>query len=136
MPVIQSFFLSREFVRAARRGGVTDDALCEALDRAEAGNIDADLGGGLIKQRVARPGMGRSGGYRTIIAYRRRGRAIFLHLFAKNRKSNLTRVELEDLKDIAKPLMRLSDEQLRELAAARGWREVERSDGEEEALSQ
>jgi hypothetical protein len=135
MPVMQSLFLSREFARAARRGGVTDDSLCEAVDRAEAGNIDADLGGGLIKQRLARPGKGRSGGFRTIIAYRKGGRAIFLHLFAKNRKSNLTRVEFEDLKDIAKPLMRLSDEQLRKLAAARGWREVERNDDEED-LSQ
>jgi len=39
-----------------------DDRLCEAVERAESGLIDANLGGGLIKQRVARLGQGRSGG--------------------------------------------------------------------------
>ena len=49
------------------------ERLCDAIARAERGLVDADLGGGLIKQRVARRGGGRSGGYRTVIAYRERG---------------------------------------------------------------
>ncbi len=58
--------------------------LCEAIERAERGIVDADLGGGVIKQRVARPGQGRSGGYRTLIAFRSETRAVFLFGFAKN----------------------------------------------------
>jgi hypothetical protein len=57
--------------------------LLEAIARAERGLIDADLGGGLIKQRVARQGQGRSGGYRMILAYRMKDRAVFLYAFAK-----------------------------------------------------
>jgi hypothetical protein len=119
-------YLSKEFAREARRAGLKDDGLREAVDRAERGILDADLGGGLVKQRVARPGKGRSGGFRTVIAYRRGERAIFLHMFAKNRKADLSEAELGELKEIAKPLMRLSDGQLRELAASREWREIER----------
>ena len=64
---MKHFYLLKEFAREARRSGLSDDALREAVDRAEAGTVDADLGGGLIKQRVARSGEGRSGGFRTII---------------------------------------------------------------------
>lgn len=60
------FYLPKDFARAARRSGLTDDALRDAVERAEAGKIDADLGGGLIKQRVARSVEGRAGGFRTI----------------------------------------------------------------------
>ena len=119
-------YLSKAFAREAKHAGLNDDALRDAVDRAEKGIIDADLGGYLIKQRVARPGKGRSGGFRTVVAYRRGERAIFLHMFAKNSKANLSEAELEAFKEIAKPLMRLSDEQLRELATSREWREIER----------
>jgi hypothetical protein len=133
---MKHLYLSKEFAREARRAGLDDDGLRDAVDRAERGIVDAELGSGLIKQRVARPGKGRSGGFRTVIAYRRGTRAIFLHMFPKSRKANLDAAELEDLKDIAKPLMRLSDEQLRTLAITRGWREIERqSDGQEKDLS-
>lgn len=65
------------FPTLSAEGKIDDEALCEAIERAERGVIDADLGGGLIKQRVARHGQGRSGGYRTIIAYREGDRAFF-----------------------------------------------------------
>lgn len=124
---MRSFYLAKAFARQARRSGVDDDALCEAVDRAEEGHVDADLGGGLIKQRVARPGKGRSGGYRTIIAYWHRERAVFLYLFAKNRKANLSMAELEDLKGTARILMGLDDDRLRQLVDSSGWREIELS---------
>jgi hypothetical protein len=63
-------FLTKWIARFARREKISSASLCEAIARAERGLIDADLGGGLIKQRVARAGKGRSGGYRTILAYR------------------------------------------------------------------
>jgi hypothetical protein len=63
--------------------------------------IDADLGGGLIKQRVARAGQGRSGGYRMMVAYQARGRAVFLYGFAKNERDNIDPDELLSLREIA-----------------------------------
>jgi hypothetical protein len=63
-------FKTKGFARFARRESISDGNLVEAINRAEQGLIDADLGGGLIKQRVARQGKGRSGGYRMIVAYR------------------------------------------------------------------
>ena len=75
--------------------------LCDAIERAERGLIDADLGGGVIKQRVARPGKGRSGGYRTLIVYRTEARAVFVYGFAKNVKANVTPIELAALKRLA-----------------------------------
>ena len=77
-------FLTRGVVRFARRQRIADASLSEAIARAERGSVDADLGGGLVKQRVARPGQGRSGGFRMIVAYRAAGRAVFLYGSAKN----------------------------------------------------
>jgi hypothetical protein len=120
------FYLLKDFARAARRSGLTDDALREAIARAEGGLVDADLGGGLIKQRVARPHQGRSGGFRTIIAYRRGEWAIFMHLFAKARQSNMGSVELETYQRLAKAYAELGDAELNELVNRRGWRKIER----------
>jgi hypothetical protein len=77
-----------------------DRRLREAIQRAEQGLIDADLGGGIIKQRVARPGQGRSGGYRMLIAYRARDRAVFLYAFAKRERENIDPDELVTLREI------------------------------------
>jgi hypothetical protein len=63
-------FKTKWFQRFARKEKLADAALLEAADRAEKGQIDADLGGGVIKQRIARTGKGKSGGYRTIILLR------------------------------------------------------------------
>lgn len=60
-------FKNAWFDRFARKQGITDEALLEAITRVKRGLIDADLGGGVIKQRVARAGQGKSGGFRTII---------------------------------------------------------------------
>lgn len=76
-----------------------DRSLCEAIERAEKGLIDADLGN-LIKQRVARPGEGRSGGYRTLIAYRAGDLAVFLYGFAKNDLDNIGDDDLEDFQTL------------------------------------
>jgi len=82
-------FKTKWLARFARRERIADKSLREAIERAERGLIDADLGGGLIKQRVARQGQGRSGGYRTIIAYRAKERAVFFYGFAKNDRENI-----------------------------------------------
>jgi hypothetical protein len=64
--------------------------------------VDADLGGGVIKQRVARPGQGRSGGFRVLIAYRARMRSVFLFGLAKSARANVDEDELATAREIAK----------------------------------
>jgi hypothetical protein len=71
-------FKTKLFAKFARRERIPDSSLAEAIGRAGQGLVDANLGGGVIKQRVARQGKGRSGGYRTLIAYRSGSFAIFL----------------------------------------------------------
>ena len=82
------------FERFRRRELIGKKVFLEAIDRATAGLIDADLGGGLVKQRVARPGQGKRGGYRTIIAYQAGNRAVFLFGFAKNARENIAANDL------------------------------------------
>ncbi len=93
-------YKTRWVARFTRREGIADEDLSEAVRRAERGLIDADLGGGLIKQRVARARRGRSGGYRMLLAYRKKDRAIFLYGFAKSERGNLGQGELESLREI------------------------------------
>jgi len=70
-------FKSKWFVRFAEKERIADVKLCQAVENAEKGLIDADYGDGLIKQRIARPGGGKSGGYRSIILFRKGERSIF-----------------------------------------------------------
>jgi hypothetical protein len=93
-------FKTRWLVRYARRERIADRSLSEAIERAGRGLIDADLGGGIIKQRVARSGQGRSGGYRMLVAYRVGTRAVFLYAFAKNERENIDPDELPAFREI------------------------------------
>jgi hypothetical protein len=102
-------FKSKWFARFAKREQIADATLREAIARAELGLIDADLGGGLIKRRVARQGKGRSGGYRVIVAYQAKGHAIFLFGFAKNEQENIAADQLAVARDIAKKLLGVDD---------------------------
>ena len=102
-------FMTRWFGRFARKERLSEDALRDAVRRAERGHIDADLGGGVIKQRVARSGQGRSGGYRMIVLYRSRTRAIFAFGFAKSRKEDLDPDELDAYRELAKAYLALAE---------------------------
>jgi hypothetical protein len=90
-------FAVKLFAKFQKQERISDPALCDAVARAERGLIDADLGQGLIKQRVARTGQGRSGGYRTLVAYRIADRAVFLYGFAKSDRGNISQDELHAL---------------------------------------
>ncbi len=122
-------FKNAWFERFARKQRITDVALIEAVRRAERGQIDADLGGGVIKQRVARAGQGKSGGFRTIILYRQERRAFFVFGFAKNEQANIEDVEEVQFKKMAKELLALSNEQMALLIERGRFSEVD--DGEE-----
>jgi hypothetical protein len=122
-------FKTKWVSRFVRRERINDASLKEAIERAERGIIDADLGGGLIKQRVARPGQGRSGGFRMIVAYRTENRAFFLYGFAKNERENIDDDELQTLRDIAADLLTQGDHVLDEAVRDGKLQEVE--NGEE-----
>jgi hypothetical protein len=112
-------FKTKGFARFARGERISDAYLCEAIRRAEHGLLDADLGGVVIKQRVARPGQGRSGGYRVLIAYRPKARSVFLFGFAKSARGNVDEDELATAQDIAKGWLG-ADERALALAVAEG----------------
>ncbi|PII39335.1 addiction module toxin RelE [Sinorhizobium meliloti CCBAU 01290] len=103
--------------------------MIDAVRRAERGQIVADLGGGVIKQRVARAGQGKSGGYRTIILFRLEQRAFFVFGFAKSEQANIEDGEEALFKKMAKELLALSDAQMAVLIGKGRFSEVE--DGEE-----
>jgi hypothetical protein len=92
-------FKLKTFMRFARRERISDASLREAIARAERGLVDAELGGGLIKQRVARPGEGKRGGYRVIIAVRSEVRAVFVFGFAKSELDNIDEDQLATLRE-------------------------------------
>jgi len=105
-------FKNKAFARFADKAGLGDAALCRAVRDAERGLVAADLGGGVIKQRIARPGRGKSGGFRTLIVFRARNRAFFVHGFAKNEMDNIGRDELVALRKLAGELLAYDDEVL------------------------
>ena len=78
----------------------------------ENGLIDADLGGVLYKKRVARPGGGKRGGYRTLLSARLGNRYVFLHGFPKSDKANITQDEKKALQFAGKVFLELSADAL------------------------
>lgn len=118
-------FKNAWFERFARKQKLDDVALRDAIQRAEQGLVDADLGGGVIKQRVARPGQGKSGGYRTIILYRQAHRAFFVYGFAKSQQSNISDDEKAAFKQAAQHILDLSEEHLVEMIRRGQFSEVE-----------
>jgi hypothetical protein len=101
-------YATKEFTRIARRLGIDDDGLCEAAQRADRGLIDADLRAGLIKQRVARKGQGRRGGFRVLAAYRRGHRCVFLYGFPKSARENIEDDELAHWHAVTTAFLQLS----------------------------
>ncbi|HUS06565.1 MAG TPA: type II toxin-antitoxin system RelE/ParE family toxin [Bryobacteraceae bacterium] len=103
---------------------MADAILREAVAPAEKGQIDAHLGGEVIKQRIARPGQGRSKGYRTIIFLRRGAKAFFMYGFSKSQRANIEDDEEEQFKEAAKHVLALTEEQLAELLKRGDFMEV------------
>lgn len=109
--------MNRWFQRFAAKERIGSQALIEAIERANRGLIDADLGGGVIKQRVARPGQGRSGGYRTLILFRVGSRAVFAFGFAKSDQANIAPADLALLKNTASMTLGLTEDDIARLVA-------------------
>lgn len=117
-------FKTKPFARFADREGIDDTALCDAIRRAEQGLIDADLGGGVVKQRIARPGQGRSRGFRSIVLFHRGKRSFFAYGFAKSDRGNIGRDELKAFRRLADELLNMDDKALRAATANGTIREV------------
>ena len=105
-------YANRWFAKFAAKEKISDATLADAVRRAESGLIDADLGSGLIKQRIAREGGGKSGGYRSILIFRSGERAIFVFAFAKSAKANLSRSELKVYRKAASIMLELGDDEI------------------------
>ena len=105
-------FKNKAFTKWAEKEGLSDDTLRTAVDEMERGLIDADLGGHVMKKRVAVGGRGKRGGVRTLLAYKSGDRAIFVYGFAKNVRANVSMDDLKALKHLAKELMNYSDKAL------------------------
>ena len=108
-------FKDIEFDDWARRDGPTDRMLCEAADEIEMGLVDARLGGFLLKKRVAAPGRGKRGGYRTILVHRQGDRLGFLHRFPQNQKDNIPKKEKTALLKLGDQYMGYDDATMLEL---------------------
>lgn len=106
---VARIFSTKAFGRFAGHEGIGDDDLREAVARAEAGLIDADLGGGVIKQRIARKGQGKSGGFRTIVLFRREAMAVFVYGFAKSDRDNIGPDELKAFRKLAVEMLSIDD---------------------------
>lgn len=93
---------SKPFARFAKKARISDADLWRTATLADMGMIDADLGGGVIKQRIARAGEGKSGGSRTIVLFRKSHRAVYVYGFEKKDAANIKANELEAFRELAK----------------------------------
>ena len=105
-------FKTRYFSRWMRKTELTDSALCAAVSEMVEGLIDADLGGGVVKKRVALPGRGKTGSARTLVATNKGSRWFFVFGFEKNERANVSAKEVEAVQRIAADLFRLSSSEL------------------------
>ena len=112
-------FKSKWFTRYAARSGIEDCDLVRIVESMERGSVDANLGGGVIKQRVARTGAGKSGGYRTILFYKKGELVFFIYGFSKKDRDNITGAELREFKKLAGIMLSMTQAQL-ERQEARG----------------
>jgi len=95
-------YLSKAFTRLARREGLTDVHICQAVAEMNTGMIDANLGAGLFKKRIAMPGQGKRGSWRAVLGFQAGKKAFFLYLFPKNSRDNIEDDEMKALKRLTR----------------------------------
>jgi len=117
-------FKNSWFHKFARKERIADTILLEAIERVECGLIDADLGGGVIKIRIARADQGKSSGYRTIVLYRQGQKAFFVFGYAKSERANIGTNEETMFRKMARDILALSDAQIAELIDRGSFSEV------------
>jgi hypothetical protein len=100
------------FSHFAQKENIDDKTLKDMVNQLEKGQFDANLGGGVYKQRIARSGKGKAGGYRTILFFKKNKAAFFVYGFAKSNQANISKSELEDFKKLAGYMLSMTDEQI------------------------
>ena len=128
-----SVYKNKFFARFAGKAGIPDADLWKAARLANDGVIDADLGGGVIKQRIARTGQGKSGGSRSIILFKKDNRAVFVHGFEKNDKANIGPDELEAFRRYSEIYLGYSKAQIAQRVEDGALLKVEKPKGEDNA---
>jgi len=103
----------RNFTRWARKTGLNDALLERAVLEIKSGLLDADLGGGIVKKRIALPGRGKRGSTRTLLATNLGDRWFFVFGFEKNELENISEKELATLKMLAKDLLGMTAAQIK-----------------------
>jgi hypothetical protein len=88
------------------------------------GLIDANLGGGLVKKRVARPGAGKSSGFRTLLATNKNDKWFFVYGFAKSERDNIDNQEILALKRLAAVLLGMDGSAINQLLADNELKEI------------
>ncbi len=111
-------YKTKWFHKWARKERLSDSALEKAIEEMAQGLVEADLGGHVYKKRVAIQGRGKSGGLRTIIAYRVANRAFYVYGFAKNKRANIDNDELQIFRSLAADLLEHKEENLQRLIVA------------------
>ena len=119
-------FKSARFSRFSRKEGINDDELLDIVEQLEAGQPDADLGGGVFKMRIARPGEGKSGGYRVVVFFKSGERTFYVHGFAKSDTANISKKELVRAKRQAKTLFAMTDAQIQAALKEKVFEEIRR----------
>jgi hypothetical protein len=104
--------MTKQFSKWASNQNIAENELSEAISEVQSGQFEANLGGHLYKKRIAFEGQGKSGSGRTIICYKKDDKAIFIHGFAKNEKTNLSKKELIALKEFSKILLGFSEKEI------------------------
>lgn len=117
-------FKTKSFDRFCRRSRITDASLLIAIDDVVSGSVAVGLGGEVYKLRVARPGQGKSGGYRTVVAIRMDHRALFLFGFAKADQDNLDEQDIALAKKLARDGLDAMDEDVERALLAGRWKEI------------
>lgn len=101
--------MTKHFSKWVKQHQVSIKQLDQALTEVSEGNFEADLGGGVIKKRIAFKGHGKSKSGRTIVCFKQDKLAIYLHGFAKNERTNISSKELVAFKATSKVLLSLSE---------------------------
>lgn len=110
-----SIYKLKSFAKWAKSQKLKDEQLKKAMDEIDAELIEADLGNGLYKKRIARKGEGKRGGHRCLLAFKKGSKIIFLFGFSKNEKENINDEQLKFLKQLAKNYLALDDNSISKL---------------------
>ncbi|MCX7124358.1 MAG: type II toxin-antitoxin system RelE/ParE family toxin [Gammaproteobacteria bacterium] len=117
-------FKTQDFAKWAKKQSVTDKAIKKAVSEMQKGLIYAELGDGLCKQQIARPGQGKRGGHRTLIAFKKDDRAVFVFGLSKSDRANIDEQEEKLYRQLAIQFLSLTEEKINYMLAEKTLIEV------------